>query len=380
MWHWQFRILTFMNVHRFVTSSLNASSRRVCSRCAQNKQYLVSFRRSLGSQATSSLGAHDKYAEKLKSRAKEAGLSVDELLKKAEAVKEERRKRDVEELKKEAEKVKAKSGVLEQLEKGKQLEPGSSSTKSKPTSGLGERKDAPPYKELSTILNLQKLFSSPHTAEQISALWTAYHASRSNGTGRGFVCASIPLELFNKMAKNGKQYSSFVVPVPRVQPKSEAVDTVEEETAHEFYYLQWDFHPAPPIPSDNLFTKPSYTTPDGKSNPATTTVLFAPLQEYKLRQSFATPYLVLTMYTELVATHGVVLLRGEITPSSGGGAGYMMSQDDAQLLTMALQRFYLWSEKDSGSQDEGKQLLRTFHEKPEAFKWQDLLKFSSLTI
>lgn len=178
------------------------------------------------------------------------------------------------------------------------------------------------------------------------------------------------------MAKNGKSYSSFVVPVPRVQPTADS-GPKEEDTAHEFYYLQWDFHPPPPIPSaaDDPFAKPIFKTTEGKSNPSTTTVLFAPLQEYKLRQAFATPYLVLTMYTDLAVSHGTVLLRGEITPSSGSpGVGYMMTQEDAQLLTMALQRFYLWSEHEGpNSSDEGQKLLKTFHEKPENFEWQKLL-------
>lgn len=196
------------------------------------------------------------------------------------------------------------------------------------------------------------------------------------------------------MAKNGRVYPSFVVPVPRVQlepttPESEAgananVKESEENVAHEFYYLQWDFHPAPPVPAstEDIFAKPTTGTSMSTPNPQTSTVLFAPLQEYKLRQSFATPYLVLTMYTELASTHGIVLLRGEITPGSAAGTGqadrFMLNQEDAQLLTMALQKFYLWGEESSNPL--GKELLRTFHEKPQEFQWQDLLKFSNLTI
>jgi len=247
--------------------------------------------------------------------------------------------------------------------------------------------------ELSTILNLQRLLATPHTAGQISALWTAYHASRSGGTGRGFVCASIPLPVYEKMMKNGRCYPTFVVPVPRVQQpleNSESSLDCQENTAHEFYYLQWDFHPPPPIPSasDDPFFKPQYTNSAGVSNPPISTVLYAPLQEYKVRQTFATPYLVLTMYTDLAASHGIVLLRGEITPSTTAGQGssdrYMMSQEDAQLLTIALQRFYLWSEEGSvegeefGTED--KKLLIAFHNKPDEFKWQDLLKFANPTL
>lgn len=239
--------------------------------------------------------------------------------------------------------------------------------------------------ELGSILNLQRLLSAPHTAQQISALWAAYHASRSGGTGRGFVCASIPLTVYEKMAKNGRKYPSFVVPVPHAQQQRTAVSVASEDnTAHEFYYLQWDFNPPPPIPSttDDLFTKPTYTTPSGLSNPPTAMVLYTPLQEYKLRQTFATPYLVLTMYTDLAATHGIVLLRGEITPTGTGHSSskgrYMMSQEDAQLLVIALQRFYLWTKSKESGKD-GIELLMAFHEKPQEFEWKDLLRFSEPT-
>lgn len=187
------------------------------------------------------------------------------------------------------------------------------------------------------------------------------------------------------MAATGSKYSSFVVPVPR--PKnSDDISSVQEkgeEMAYEFYFLQWDFHGYPPVPSaiDDPFNPPR---PDPSAGiPQTSTVLFTPLQEYKSRGSYATPYLVLTHYTDLAKTHGVVLMRGEITPSSAqAGTGvdgrYMLSQEDGQLLSMALQKFYLWDAKDS--EGAGAQLLQTFHEKPESFNWEDLLKHANYGI
>jgi len=232
---------------------------------------------------------------------------------------------------------------------------------------------------LSSILNLPRILSFPHTADQISVLWTAYHASRSGGTGRGFICASIPLTSFRQLEERSRRYPSFVVPLPRtlgeVPPE---VPFVKGQTPHEFYYLQWDFHVSPEVPSTEeiLFRKP--TKPSSLSNPQACTVLFTPLQEYKLRGSFATPYLVMTFYTDLAATHGVVLLRGEITP---GGERYMLTQADAQVLALALQKFYLWNTENDPSQlSEGERLLRAFHETPQDFKWEDLLKFHQLSI
>ena len=219
---------------------------------------------------------------------------------------------------------------------------------------------------------MDRLLEKPHTAEQISSLWTAYHASRSKGTGRGFICASVPLDIYNKLATIGRKYPAFAVPLPR--------DTVQDNSgeakrAYEFYFLQWGFHEVPPVPSDPFSKSPSENS---APNPQTSTVLLTPLQEYKSRTTFATPYLVLTFYTDLVNSHGLVLLRGEITPtaaSSGANSNsdFLLSQQDAQLLTMHLQKFYLWGGEEEGAKERYR-LLETFHGTPEEFKWEDLWK------
>lgn len=170
------------------------------------------------------------------------------------------------------------------------------------------------------------------------------------------------------------KYPRFVIPVPRDNAQ---FGDGSKQPAYEFYLMEWGFHGPPPEPSrsDDPFaqSKPS-------SNPQTSTILFTPLQEYKQRTSFATPYLVVTHYTDLAKTHGVVLLRGELTPSTAAaapspvanedGGRYMLSQQDAQLLAIHVQRFYLWNE---GSEERAA-LLKAFHETPADFKWEDLLK------
>ncbi|KAG1716768.1 hypothetical protein ID866_366 [Astraeus odoratus] len=244
---------------------------------------------------------------------------------------------------------------------------------------------------LSSILNLPKLLATPHTPSQISALWTAYHASRSGGTGRGFICASLPLEAYNTMMGVAKKYPVFVLPIPKqCKPETSDGDTT---TAHEFYFLQWDFHPPPPQASA---TEPDPFQPAvSPSNDITlaqiSTVLFTPLQEYKHRNSFATPYLVLTFYTDLSHSHGIVLLRGEITPSAAttpavpgqeAAGQYLLSQVDAQLLAMGIQKYYLWGGRKNVEpcNSAAEELLIQFHEKPEEFDWQELLKHSNLPV
>jgi ATP synthase mitochondrial F1 complex assembly factor 1 len=179
------------------------------------------------------------------------------------------------------------------------------------------------------------------------------------------------------MLSVASKYPCFVLPVPKEGAQVAEEKAAADQKAYEFHFMEWGFHGAPPEPQPaDLFAKPQ---PSG--NPQTSTILFTPLQEYKQRTSFATPYLVLTNYTELARSHGIVLLRGEITPSTsgsieaGGDGRYMLSQQDAQLLALGIQKFYLWDE----SKGEREALLKTFHEDPSSFKWEDLLKHTDFS-
>jgi len=172
----------------------------------------------------------------------------------------------------------------------------------------------------------------------------------------------------------GKKYPAFAVPLLRDTIQD---DSGEARRAYEFYFLQWGFHEVPPTPTPlDPFSKPPPNLP--VSNPQTSTVLLTPLQEYKSRTTFATPYLILTFYTDLANSHGLVLLRGEITPTAASAgtnsnSDFLLSQQDAQLLTVHLQRFYLRGGEEDGAKERYR-LLETFHNTPEEFKWEDLLK------
>ncbi|KAI0033644.1 ATP11 protein-domain-containing protein, partial [Vararia minispora EC-137] len=231
------------------------------------------------------------------------------------------------------------------------------------------RKDSSPVKPLSSILNLERIFASPHTPEQVTALWTAYHAARSGGTGRGVICASVPRPAYETMVSVAARYPQFILPVPRTPGEG------ADGKAYEFFMLQWDQYDAPPAPSasaDPFAGKASESSGSACADaplPRTTTAIFTPLGEYKLRQTFAAPHLALTFYPDLADTHGLVLLRGELTPRAADPSAFLLSQQDAQVLAMGLQRFYLWG--TGGAEREA--LLRTFHERPEEFKWEELV-------
>ncbi|KAF7785053.1 hypothetical protein Agabi119p4_1218 [Agaricus bisporus var. burnettii] len=301
-----------------------------------------------------------KYAEKMRQLAAEKGLSMNELKEMAmKSQKEEIRRRRQE---------REEQMAIHVVEQEDSTDKSTSRSSSAPLLDKS-RKDSSPVKPLSSILNFTQVLSTHHTSEQIAHLWNGFHMSRSGGTGRGYLSASIPLSLYNKMSTVAEKYPTFVIPIRRPRNSVPAPSiTGGNEDAYEFYFLQWDFHGAPPVPTADPFAK---VPTSENSNPKLSTILFTPLEEYKLRNTFATPYLVLTNYTDLASTHSQVLLRGEITPRSNSGK-FMLSQEDAQRLSMAIQKFYLWG--DGGG--EGEKLLKIFHERPDEFRWEDLLKLA----
>jgi ATP synthase F1 complex assembly factor 1 len=222
-------------------------------------------------------------------------------------------------------------------------------------------------------MNVSKIMQGQHSPEQISALWTAYHSSLSKGTGRGFLSTVIPLDKYNSLARKAKTYPSFLLPLRREVNSDQVESATDGDEAFEFYFMEWAFHPSPPLPSADPFSPPQPSP-----NPDISTILFTPLQEYKLRQTFATPQLVLTHYTDFVSSHGLVLLRGELTPSSQRTGEFLLSQQDAQLLAIGVQRFYLTGGESEGSLERSK-LLQSFHESPSNFDWKKLLEHADPT-
>lgn len=256
-----------------------------------------------------------------------------------------------------------------------------------------------PIKPLGSILDLSKIEDNEEmNADKIRELWTGYHSLK------GKLSAAIPTEVYERLIKVARQYPQFVLPLPRTivggdDPEGEVQATNlqpgEKKQGYEMQFLEWGFIPT--------------ATPGA---PPATTVLFTPLAEYKLRQEFAQPLLILTHYTDLARSKGVVLMRGDVTSAEeveanpagvaaaeaakgrgasveeqerlkqtpvqttvkappeegGGGGGAKMSEKDAQLLAMTMQRFYLpnAAEGDAAAK-ERKELLRAFHEDKDAF-------------
>lgn len=341
-----------------------------------------------------------QYAQKLQTKAAQRGLkSVEELKSTVEAeqsaetlrtrVKEaEDRAKTYQQDKELAERIRAKA----QEEVSRRLERGE----------LGPKKDEAPIRPLSDFVNVEKLGSE--SPENVRKLWTAYHQVKNQ------VSAVIPVDVYAQLLQTARKYPQFILPLPkavvttedgekRAIEDPEAVEDASKtaEQGFEMYFLQWAFLPAPA---------------DG--GPAASTVLFTPLAEYKLRQEFAQPLLVLTHYPDLAQQTSQVLMRGEITDVAGaraaptGVAAAMAArargaspeeqarlsaplQTDAQftvanagLLASMLQRFYLsqpgQAHAPTASGETRRELLDTFQNRPHEFDLDALIRsVSSIT-
>ena len=225
---------------------------------------------------------------------------------------------------------------------------------------------------------------TPHTAEQIGALWTAYHAAKSrSSTSKVYLSTTVPTATYEQLLSSAAAYPCFILPLPRLDdPAEPAPDTTDpaQRTPHEFYFMQWCKHGSPPSPSPDglpsLFNQPSSSSSSSSSqgvpNPPCTTVLFTSLLEYKLRQDYAAPHLVLTHYTDLAQSHGLVLFRGELTLSPNRQST-VLSPENAQRLALLLQQFYLPPRENDERGAARAKLLQRFHEEPEAFRWEDVI-------
>lgn len=182
--------------------------------------------------------------------------------------------------------------------------------------------------------------------------------------------AVIPYDLYKTMEGVAKAYSQFVVPLPR-----EVVgEGVEKGQGAELYYLvrnnlklsvrehhlthisfqQWSFLPSGATNTGRATANGAALQPS--------TVLYTPLAQYKAHQTFAQPHLILTHYMDLVDSHEVVLMRGDVTE------GVSTKLGDAQLLVLRLQQFY------QNKHDGRAQMLRDFHEQPEKFDVNKLVE------
>ncbi|GAA5885847.1 hypothetical protein JCM5296_000163 [Sporobolomyces johnsonii] len=291
----------------------------------------------------------DKYRAALEAKAKKEGVTVEELKRRsAEAMKA----KEAEEKAKGAESLgPVEAGSVETRKQGESpveevVKPLPSASKQATPAKKGDS----PVKPLHEIMDLSKV--SDLTTSALSQLWTTYHQAK------GFLSAAIPNETYLRMISSARKYPIFVLPLTR-DVVGEAPDGSETDQAVEMHFLNWALLPQPPSVNEPV--------------PPPSTVLFTPLAEYKARQEFAQPYLILTHYTDLSSSHGLVLMRGEIS------ANVALNDTDAQVLAVRMQLFYNDSGKGGEVEQQRRELLRAFHETPQEFDVQKLIKAGEIS-
>lgn len=227
---------------------------------------------------------------------------------------------------------------------------------------------------LASIINLPLILMTPHDAQQISAIWNTFHTTHPT-LSNSYLSASVPAETYDAMIATAKENPFFVLPLPR--------DSSDGGDAFEMFYMQWLFHPPPTA-------LPDANAANAAPLPPVTSVIFTPLAEFKNAGEWAQPYLTLTHYSDLARSHGTVLMRGEISAQTAQGPagsaenpGFLLSQAQAQLLALALQRFYCAdivppSEKVADAQEriQRSKALRDFRERPQEWDWQGLVRMA----
>ncbi|GAA5905843.1 Atp11p [Sporobolomyces salmoneus] len=300
-----------------------------------------------------------KYKDLLEAKAKQQGITVEEL---KEKVKEsEKLKQATERMKKNpvatAPKGPAEAGSMGTRPESQTEQEGSNVVKPLPSSSKSNSQAVPakkkgdsPVKPLHDIMDLSKV--SELTSSALAQLWTTYHQAK------GFLSAAIPTETYLKMVSNARKYPLFVVPLQR-DVIGETPDGTQTDQAVEMHILNWALLPPPETATEPV--------------PSPSSVLFTPLAEYKSRQEYAQPYLILTHYTDLSNSHDLVLMRGEITPNVS------LDDTEAQILAIRMQLFY--HDKGTGGEVERErnEMLRVFHQEPEKFEWERLIKLGEIT-
>lgn len=207
---------------------------------------------------------------------------------------------------------------LEEYEKNKQKQETIVQSKERPYSVAsmhcksGPSDAAPKPKALNDIMKLELL--KDKNEEEIKQIWLDYHRSKDA------VASIVPKAIFNIINARGKEFPTFLLPIPRSQ-------------GYEFIMCQF----------------------------LTNEVHFTPLIAYQTHKENAPECLTLTFYSDLQEEKGIVLMKGEFDTN-------ILNAQEAQCLVNELQLYY--------AQDNPKRvnLLKKFTFKPSEFNHMDLIK------
>lgn len=149
--------------------------------------------------------------------------------------------------------------------------------------------------------------------EEIIEIWREYHKQKD------CICGTMTAEQYDKMFARGRQYSTFLLPLPR---------------DHGYEFIMCQFYGSE--------------------------VHMTPLLWYQTHKENAPECLTMTHYTELKDDKDIVLMRGEYDTK-------LLDVQEAQCLANELQLYY------STDNEHRLQLLDMFTHRPSEFKHMDLI-------
>ncbi|XP_044253806.1 ATP synthase mitochondrial F1 complex assembly factor 1 [Tribolium madens] len=152
------------------------------------------------------------------------------------------------------------------------------------------------------------------TPEEIKEIWHQYHIQKN------YISAVVPADDYAELEARGRQYPTFLFPLPRKE-------------GYEFIMAQFEGN----------------------------CVHFTPLLYYQVHKENAPECLTMTHYTELKDEKKIVLMRGEYDKN-------VIDLKEAQCLANQLQLYYV---RPTGAHLE---LLERFTKRPDEFKHMDLIK------
>ncbi|EFN84945.1 ATP synthase mitochondrial F1 complex assembly factor 1 isoform X4 [Harpegnathos saltator] len=165
--------------------------------------------------------------------------------------------------------------------------------------------------QLSNIMKVDMIRDK--STEEIMEIWKEYHKQKD------CICGTMTSEQYDKMFARGKQYSTFLLPLPR---------------EHGYEFIMCQFYGSE--------------------------VHMTPLLWYQTHKENALECLTMIHYTELRDDKGIVLMRGEFDTK-------LLSVQEAQCLANELQLYYCTDNEHR------LQLLDMFTHKPNEFKHMDLI-------
>ncbi|ODV89616.1 hypothetical protein CANCADRAFT_141245 [Tortispora caseinolytica NRRL Y-17796] len=251
-----------------------------------------------------------KYMNQIEAKAKELGVSTEELLKHASA--------------------KPKQHVAPEMKHLFEKKPHKSSAKSSAindstSAARNTEANHPESKKIKTLdsfVDVEKMIELDE--KSIEYLWRARHQSEYS------VSAALDPTTYARLRQVAREYPLFLLPVPR-------------DGGYEMHYLQWSF-------------------PERH----TVHLIITPLEEYKLHQEFARPHSMISFHSDLLShKKNVVLMAGQVDTD-------VISTADVQFLLLSMQKFYTADVSTPRGQRRLK-LIADFYNGSPDFSYQTLL-------